>query len=491
MSAINKQFFLTGAACTKGAARQKRQILMSIMKHPKHLWFTAIIISLLQLTACSKAPVTSSQPGQKNESLQPKPFKGEVYESVDGQHRITLTSPDEAEISEGGQNIVCKYTKQDGKLRLVVTALGTTKAEYFQITTDGLQDDVGTIYFTPTRIEAARQFAQGVRYATGEGVAKDEAEAVKWFRKAADQNFARAQCSLGTCYANGRGVAKDEAEAVKWFRKAADQNNAEAQNNLGFCYEMGQGVAKDELEAVKWYRKAAEQNYAVAQNNLGTCYANGRGVAKDEAEAVKWFRRVAEQNLAMAQNNLGICYANGRGVAKDESEAVKWYLKAAEQNYAMAQNNLGFCYFYGKGVAEDYVKAAEWLSKAAEGGVVNGFNGFKDFNQAKGWGMGYGEVVADGLNWAAWHLATSPDLAVRNGTNAVAFAEKAVTVTNRKKPNYLGTLAAAYAEVGQFEKAVSTQQEAIALLQTEAEKNDYGSRLKLYEAKVPYHQAKD
>ena len=80
---------------------------------------------------------------------------------------------------------------------------------------------------------------------------------------------------LGVCYADGRGVAKDEVEAVKWYRKAAEQNDAEAQFNLGVCYANGQGVAKNEAEAVKWYRKAAEQNHAEAQYNLGVCYDNG------------------------------------------------------------------------------------------------------------------------------------------------------------------------------------------------------------------------
>ena len=47
---------------------------------------------------------------------------------------------------------------------------------------------------------------------------------------------------------------------MKWYRKAAEQNDAKAQYNLGVCYDNGQGVAKDEVEAVKWYRKAAEQN---------------------------------------------------------------------------------------------------------------------------------------------------------------------------------------------------------------------------------------
>ena len=50
-------------------------------------------------------------------------------------------------------------------------------------------------------------------------MAKDEAEAVKWYRKAAEQNYAIAQYNLGICYANGDGVAKDDAEAVSGFAK--------------------------------------------------------------------------------------------------------------------------------------------------------------------------------------------------------------------------------------------------------------------------------
>ena len=34
-------------------------------------------------------------------------------------------------------------------------------------------------------------------------------------------------------YDNGRGVPKDDAEAVKWYRKAADQGNADALVDLG------------------------------------------------------------------------------------------------------------------------------------------------------------------------------------------------------------------------------------------------------------------
>jgi len=68
----------------------------------------------------------------------------------------------------------------------------------------------------------------------------------------------------------------------------------------------------------------------------------------------------------------------------------------------------------------------------------------------------------------------------------VAYAEKAVAATGRTDAGCLDTLAAAHAEAGDFAKAAAVQKEAMALLHTEAEKNDYRSRLKLYESGSPY-----
>ena len=57
-------------------------------------------------------------------------------------------------------------------------------------------------------------------------------------------------------------------EAVKWYRRAAEQGNAIGQVNLGLMYELGQGVAQEDAEAVKWYRKAAAQGNEIAQKAL-------------------------------------------------------------------------------------------------------------------------------------------------------------------------------------------------------------------------------
>ena len=99
---------------------------------------------------------------------------------------------------------------------------------------------------------------------------KTEREILAEIRPKAEKGDAQSQAALGKALLFGeRGMTKDEAEAAKWLRKAAEQNVAVAQYNLGVSYENGRGVAKDEVEAVKWYRKAAEQNHAAAQYNLG------------------------------------------------------------------------------------------------------------------------------------------------------------------------------------------------------------------------------
>src|SRR4030095_4468057 len=95
-----------------------------------------------------------------------------------------------------------------------------------------------------------------------------KAEAVKWYRNAAEQNVADAQYNLGVCYANGQGGTEDDAESVRWCGNAAEQNQADAQYNLGVCYDSGQGVAKDEVEAYKWWLLAAGQGNDDAKHNM-------------------------------------------------------------------------------------------------------------------------------------------------------------------------------------------------------------------------------
>ena len=64
-----------------------------------------------------------------------------------------------------------------------------------------------------------------------------------------------------------RRVPEDDAEAVRWFRLAAEQGDASAQNSLGFMYELGEGVPEDIVLAYMWYNLAAAQGNETAQSN--------------------------------------------------------------------------------------------------------------------------------------------------------------------------------------------------------------------------------
>ena len=179
---------------------------------------------------------------------------------------------------------------------------------------------------------------------------------------------AAAQNDLGCAYSSGLGVEQNFAEAIKWWRKAADLDLPGAALNLGIAYLSGQGVPQDYTEAARWNRKAAEQGLAGAEHNLGNAYFKGQGVPQNYVEAVKWYRRAAYQGLAASQYSLGLAYANGNGVGQDYLEAARWYLKSAEQGDVDAQYNLAGLYAQGLGVAQDLAEAEKWWIKAAAQG---------------------------------------------------------------------------------------------------------------------------
>jgi hypothetical protein len=65
------------------------------------------------------------------------------------------------------------------------------------------------------------------------------------------------------------------------------------------------------------------------------------------------------------------------------------------------------------------------------------------------------------LDELAWFLATYPDSNTRDGAEAVRLAERACALTDRRIPGLLATLAAAYAETGDFSRGVATGEEAL------------------------------
>ncbi len=181
---------------------------------------------------------------------------------------------------------------------------------------------------------------------------------------------------------------------------AADKDNPLGERYLAEMYFKGRGVTADNGAAAKWLRMAAEQGDAQSEYNLAVLYTQGLGVSRNLQLAADWMRKSAAQNLAAGQLGLGVMCENGDGMPQDPVEAAKWYRKAMDQNNVTAMSNL------------------------------------------------------------ARLMATSKNPAVRNVQGAIALATKAVAAGNN--PDYLDTLAEAYFADGQFDKAVETEQKALA-----------------------------
>jgi TPR repeat protein len=98
------------------------------------------------------------------------------------------------------------------------------------------------------------------RLLRGTGVEADPKRAMGFLRRAAERGFAPAQHQMALYHIKGtKFVAKNVADAVKWYRKAAQQDYAVSQRILGRLLEQGRLVKKDYTEAGKWYLKAAAQ----------------------------------------------------------------------------------------------------------------------------------------------------------------------------------------------------------------------------------------
>lgn len=159
--------------------------------------------------------------------------------------------------------------------------------------------------------------------------------------KAVEQMF-----HVGKCYGTGDGVGKDEAEAVKWYRMAAEHGCADAMFELSRCYSFGIGVRRNRATASKWLSKAAERGHLRSMVQLGKRCALEYEAVYNPRKAVRLFRKAAEKGDVWGMFHLGECYADGIGVKKDYDAAYLWFCRAAlaapddELLYQSVQNKI-------------------------------------------------------------------------------------------------------------------------------------------------------
>lgn len=112
--------------------------------------------------------------------------------------------------------------------------------------------------------DAEAQLQMGMRYAAGDGVPQNDAEAAKWFAKAAQAGLAEGQYQYGLVLLEGRGVVQDYKAAFDWIEKPARRGHPHAQYRLGELYRYGTGTPIDKPRAYLWFNLAAAQGVDVA-----------------------------------------------------------------------------------------------------------------------------------------------------------------------------------------------------------------------------------
>ena len=110
------------------------------------------------------------------------------------------------------------------------------------------------LFATPVVAGAAEEECKDGLAAYGTG---DYQKAYRLFYPLAYLGVANAQVMLGYMYRKGQGVPKDDAKAVQWYRDAAKRGHTLAQYAHGVMYNNGYGIPKDDAKAFYWYRRAA------------------------------------------------------------------------------------------------------------------------------------------------------------------------------------------------------------------------------------------
>lgn len=281
---------------------------------------------------------------------------------------------------------------------------------------------------------------------------------------------------------------QDYKQAVKAYDTAINMNDSHA------LWYISRGSAKlglDDLEGARAdYQKAIDMKESVADARVGL--SNIALIENQLDEAFKQADLAVEDqpNNAMALNARGwVLYKQGKidDAIYDLTRAIR-----RAPRLSIAYGNRGVCYVsaneFDKAIA-DHSKHLELDPRSpfalANRGVA--WLGKGDFAKAKQ-DFESAEKLApeldETLNGFAWFLATCPDETFRNGKLAVEKAKKACEISGNKDWYQLDTLAAAYAETGDFESAIKWAKKAIDVA-PEAKKKLCQEQLARFERKEP------
>lgn len=255
----------------------------------------------------------------------------------------------------------------------------------------------------------------GKMYLQGIGdFSKNEIEALKWFKLAADNKNTEAMYALSKLYLQNNFTEQDPNVSFNWLKKASEKDHIKSTLILSWIYkkekEGGQfenfdfvisldfdfdsinrlrklEFPKSQKASETLFKKASSLLAAISEKdckalNLGALFYRRReifGQSNDEVRANKLTRKVAEcyETEAEAGNyeamyEIGRMYLWGTGVTQDSEIALKWLLRSAEAGNPEAIEYLGWVYQTGTYIEKDIEKATEWYKRTAKIWPSNG-----------------------------------------------------------------------------------------------------------------------
>ena len=212
--------------------------------------------------------------------------------------------------------------------------------------------------------------------------------------------------TLASLYLQNHYGENNEQAALSLLNQAASLNHVESLLYLGQLYNSGSNsVQRNISQANQYFKKAATLGDEAAAIMYGRFLVNQRDTELESGSIVTWLKEHASKESAEAMVILGNLYATGTEVKPSNNAAIRWYKKAVRQN----------------------------------------------------------EEDSDIVNEVAWTLTVSDIKGLKRPKYAKKIMDRLMnsSARARNQPEYLDTWAATYAASGDFEKALTLQEQAI------------------------------
>lgn len=214
---------------------------------------------------------------------------------------------------------------------------------------------------------AEAQFFFGVMLQYGDaGLEIDLAEALKYYKLAADQGHMHAQVYAALLLDDGKGSAQNMREAAKYYRMAADQGHPVAQMNYAYMLFDGRGTNRNRKDAAKYFTSCADAGYVAAQYKLALMLYNGQGVPRNTRLAIKYFQRVVFDKHKLSSKYMRLPHEISQ--VQMVHESARCIRSAAESGCVEAQQVYAWLLMAGEVFQKDVKEAMSFFRKAADKG---------------------------------------------------------------------------------------------------------------------------